>query len=45
VKTFAISQSGSFGRIRLRQNGPNHEGNNCLVLSAFEVFGAVAGLQ
>jgi hypothetical protein len=45
VKTFAVSRSGSFRRIRLRQIGPNHSGNNCLALNAFEVFGAVAGLQ
>jgi hypothetical protein len=31
--------------IRLRQNGRNHGRNNCLILTAFEVFGAVAGLQ
>jgi hypothetical protein len=45
VKTCAVWQPGSFGRIRLRQIGPNHGGNNCLFLSAFEVFGAVPGLQ
>jgi hypothetical protein len=45
VKTFAVSQSGSFRKIRLRQTGLNHAGNNCLVLVAFELFGAVAGLQ
>jgi hypothetical protein len=45
VKTFAVSQTGSFRKIRLRQTGPNHEGNNTLELSAFKVFGAVAGLQ
>jgi hypothetical protein len=45
VKTFAVARSGSFRRIRLRQTGPNHRGNNILNLSAFEVFGAVAGLQ
>jgi hypothetical protein len=45
VKTFAVSQSGSFRRIRLRQTGPNHNGDNDLTLSALELFGAVAGLQ
>jgi hypothetical protein len=45
VKTFAVSWSGSFRMIRLRQTGPNHLGNNYLVLGAFELFGAVAGLQ
>jgi hypothetical protein len=45
VKTFAVVRSGSFRRIRLRQTGPNHRGNNYLFLSAFEIFGAIAGLQ
>jgi hypothetical protein len=45
VKTFVVSRSGSFGRIRLRQTGPTHIGDNQLGVSAFEVFGAVAGLQ
>jgi hypothetical protein len=45
MKTFTVSRSGSFERIRLRQTGPNHRGNNRLVLSVCEVFGAVAGLQ
>jgi hypothetical protein len=45
VKTFAVSRSESFGRIRLRQTDPNHSGGNCLLLKAFELFGAVAGLQ
>jgi hypothetical protein len=44
VKAFAASRSGSFGRIRLCQNGPNDHGNNQLVLSAFEVFGVIARL-
>jgi hypothetical protein len=45
VKTFAIARSESFRRIRLRQTGPNHTGDNYLVLNDFEVFGAVAGRQ
>jgi hypothetical protein len=45
VKTFAVARPGSFRRIRLRQIGPNHCRDNYLILSAFEVFGAVAGLQ
>jgi hypothetical protein len=45
VKTFAIALSGSFSSIRLRLTGPNHRGQNCLCLTAFDVFGAVAGLQ
>jgi hypothetical protein len=45
VKTFAVSRSGSFRMIRLHQTGPTHNGNNVMNLNAFEVFGAVAGLQ
>jgi hypothetical protein len=45
VKTFAVSPPGSFGKIRLRQTGLNHSVNSDLVLSAFELFGSVAGLQ
>jgi hypothetical protein len=45
VKKFAVSRSGSFRRIHLRQTDLNHEDDNCLVLNAFELFGEVAGLQ
>jgi hypothetical protein len=45
VKTFAVSRSGSFGRICLRQTGPNHCGSNCLALEVFELFGRIVGLQ
>jgi hypothetical protein len=45
LKTFAVLRPGSFRRIRVRQTGPSHNGCNYLVLSAFKVFGAVAGLQ
>jgi hypothetical protein len=45
LKTFAASRLGSFCMIRLLQTGPNHGGSNYLFLSAFELFGAVAGLQ
>jgi hypothetical protein len=44
VKTFAFSRSGNVGRIRLLQTGLNHCGENDLILSAFELFGAVASL-
>jgi hypothetical protein len=44
VKTFAVSRSGSFERIRLRQIGPNHGDDIEMRLSAFEVFGAIARL-
>jgi hypothetical protein len=42
---FAFSRSRSFRRTRLRQNVPNHDGNNRLALNTFNVFGADAGLQ
>jgi hypothetical protein len=44
VKTSAVSQSGSFGRIQPCQTCPNHRGNSRLALSAFGLFGTVAGL-
>jgi hypothetical protein len=44
VKTFAVSQSLSFERIRVPQTDPNHADDNFLALSAFELFEAVAGL-
>jgi hypothetical protein len=44
VKTFAVARPGCFCRIRLRQTGRNHNGNDYLSIYAFEVFGAVAGL-
>jgi hypothetical protein len=44
-KTFAVSRSGSFRRIRLRLTGSNHSRDNRLALSPFAVFGAVVGLQ
>jgi hypothetical protein len=43
--TFAVSRSGIFCRIRLRQTDSNYQGNNRLALRAFKVFGAVAELQ
>jgi hypothetical protein len=45
VKTFAVARSETFCGIRLRQTGPNHKGKNYLQFCAFEIFGAVAGLQ
>jgi hypothetical protein len=45
AKTFAVLRSGSFRRIRPSQIGPIHFCNPKLILSAFEVFAAVAGLQ
>jgi hypothetical protein len=45
MKAFAVARSGSFRRIRLRQIGPNHQGNKGLSHTGFEVFGAVTGLQ
>jgi hypothetical protein len=45
MKTFTVSPSESFGRIHLRQAGPNHSGNNVLILKTIELFGVVAGRQ
>jgi hypothetical protein len=45
VKAFAVSRSGSFARIPLRKTDPNYGLYGRLVISAFELFGAVAGLQ
>jgi hypothetical protein len=45
MKTFAASQSGTFDRICLRQIGLNHSGLHHLVLTAFKLFGTLAGLQ
>jgi hypothetical protein len=45
AKAFAISRSGNLRWIGLPQTGPNHDGRNSLQLCAFEVFGAVVGLQ
>jgi hypothetical protein len=45
VKAFAVSRSGTFRRIRLRQTGPNHLDSSCLVFSAFRLFGVVVGLH
>jgi hypothetical protein len=45
VKMFAVSRSGSFKMIRLRQTGLNHRHSHRLVLRAFEVFGSITGLE
>jgi hypothetical protein len=45
VKTFAVASCGRFRKIGLRQTGPNHRGENDLVVTALELFGTVAGLQ
>jgi hypothetical protein len=45
VKVFAVSRSGIFGRILLRQNGLNHKDGSRLALSTFKVHGADAGLR
>jgi hypothetical protein len=39
IGTFSVSTSKECRQIRLRQIGLNHYGGNCLLLSAFEVFG------
>jgi hypothetical protein len=43
--TIAVQPYGSFRKIRLRQTSPNHTGGNDLLLCAFELFGAIIGLQ
>jgi hypothetical protein len=45
VKTFCVSKVDTFRMIRLRQIGLNHRNDNYIVLTAFELFGAVIGLQ
>jgi hypothetical protein len=45
VKTLVVARSGSVRRIRLCLTGLNLMDGNHVILSAFEVFGAVAGLQ
>jgi hypothetical protein len=44
-KKCAAARSRSFRSIHLRQTDNNHWGSNHVILSAFEVFGVVAGLQ
>jgi hypothetical protein len=41
VATFDIKTAALCRFIRLRQTGPNHSGTNFLVISGFELFGAV----
>jgi hypothetical protein len=41
IKTFSVSKSIECRFIRLHQIGPNHQGNNYLLFSAFEVFGSL----
>jgi hypothetical protein len=38
-RQFAISHPDEFQMIRLRQTGKNHAGSDCLIFSAFELFG------
>jgi hypothetical protein len=45
LKTFSIARSNPVRVIRLRQIGPNHQNDNCLVFTSFEVFGSVVGLE
>jgi hypothetical protein len=45
LKMFAVARDVCFRMIRLRQTDPNHYDHNDLLLSAFEVFGAVARLE
>jgi hypothetical protein len=43
IATFSISQSSAFRFLRLRQTGKNANGNDYLVLVAFEIFGDLIG--
>jgi hypothetical protein len=38
IKTFAVSKIDTFQMIRLRQIGPNHGNDNCLYVTALEIF-------
>jgi hypothetical protein len=43
IGTFSLSQSSAFRFLRLRQTGKNTQGNDYLVLFAFEIFGDLIG--
>jgi hypothetical protein len=44
VKTFTVERVETFRMVRLRQIAPNHANNNYLLITAFEIFGALIGL-
>ena len=39
VATFQVAATGEFSKIRIRQTGPNHYGDNYLILTNVEFFG------
>lgn len=39
VATFEVAATGEFSKIRIRQTGPNHYGDNYLILTNVEFFG------
>jgi hypothetical protein len=45
VKTFGVSRVETFQMVRLKQIAPNHASNNYLLITAFEIFGALIGLE
>jgi hypothetical protein len=45
LKTFSVSRSDPVRVIRLRQIGPNHQNDNYMIFTSFEVFGSVVGLE
>jgi hypothetical protein len=45
VTIFSVGRSESVGLLRLRQAGQNHQGNNFLYFTAFEIFGSVVGTE
>jgi hypothetical protein len=45
VKTFAVEKVETFQMLRLRQVAPSHANNNYLLGTAFEIFGALIGLE
>jgi hypothetical protein len=42
---FAVERVETFPMLRLRQIAPNHANNNYLLITAFEIFGALIGLE
>jgi hypothetical protein len=45
LKTFSVSRSDLVCVICLREIGPNHQNNNHMIFTSFEVFGSVVGLE
>jgi hypothetical protein len=45
IKTFKVSKVGTFRMIRLRQIGLNHQNDNFLIFTAFELFESLINLK